>query len=238
MAANEPQLRPLSAARSALVIFGGPLALLGGSVVGARGSARALRAGARPRARHIAMLAVAAAYGAALPRLRVWGTTADERGKPLAGDETAPRTSIQHTRAVTIDAPPDQVWPWLIQAGPDRAGFYSYRWLENLAGCRMPKVEEINPGWQQREVGDTVFLHHEAGLKVVAVDPGRSLTLEAGWSFVLEPAGPGASRLLARWRFPPGPLGLLFALLMDLPHHLMERKMLLGIKRRAEAARR
>ena len=53
------------------------------------------------------------------------------------GDETVPRPSVQHTRAVTIDAPAQQVWPWLAQIGQDRAGFYSYTWLENLAGCRM-----------------------------------------------------------------------------------------------------
>ena len=234
---SEPTtLRPATALRSGLVIFGGPLALLGTTVVAARGAARSLRAGRRPRPLAAAILGAAGAYAALLPSIRGWGATPGERRKPLAGDETVPRASVQHTRAVTIDAPPERVWPWLIQLGQDRAGFYSYRWIENLAGCRMPAEEGIHAEWQAREVGDTVYLHQEAGLKVVAVEEGRSLTLDAGWYFVLEPDGPGASRLYARWRFPPGPLGLLFALLMDLPHHLMERKMLLGIKERAEAA--
>jgi len=150
------------------------------------------------------------------------------------GDDTVPRPSVQHTRAVTIDAPTKQVWRWLAQIGQDRAGFYSYTWLENLAGCRMRNADRVHPEWQQRETGDQLLLHHETGLQVLAVDAGRSLTLDCGWYFVLECDGPDRSRLLARWRIASGPLNVAFALLFDLPHFLMERKMLLGIKSRAE----
>ena len=231
-----PTARLLSRARAALVIFGGPLALLAATVAAAGGAARSARAGRLPRPHAAAMLGAAGAYVAALPRLRNWGATRKERGRAPAGDETVPRCSVQHTRAVTIAASGEQVWPWLVQIGQDRAGFYSYTWLENLAGCRMVNADRIHPEWQEREVGEIVLLHHETGIEVVAVDPGRSLTLQHGWYFVLEPDGPDRSRLFARWRFPPGPLGLAFALLIDLPHHLMERRMLLAIKQHAEAA--
>jgi hypothetical protein len=228
--------RPLVALRAGLVVFGGPLALIAATVAAAADATRALREARLPRLRSAAMLAAAAAYAAALPGLRGWGATPRERRGSLAGDEAVPRASVQHTRAVTIDAPPEQVWPWLAQIGQDRGGFYSYTWLENLAGCRMRNADRVHPEWQDRRLGDLVLLHPTAGLEVIGIDAGRSLTLEDGWSFVLEPQLPDRSRLLARWRFAPGPGGLAFALLIELPHHLMERRMLLGIKRRAQRA--
>jgi hypothetical protein len=235
-AVRKPGLSALSAVRAVLVIFIGPVAFGAASVAAAADASRSLRAGRIPRPRSSAMLAAAAAYAAALPWMRGWGATRQERGGSLAGDETVPRPGVQHTRAVTIDAPADRVWPWLAQIGQDRGGFYSYTWLENLAGCRMRNADRVHPEWQRREIGDTVLLHHAGGLQVLGVDGGRSLTLDCGWYFVLESHGPDRSRLLARWRNRSGPLELAFALLFDLPHFLMERKMLLGIKRRAESA--
>jgi hypothetical protein len=90
----------------------------------------------------------------------------------MPGDELLRPGAPTTTRAITIDAPPDVVWPWLAQLGQDRAGFYSYRWLENLAGCRMPDVREIRPDWQDRRVGQTVPLHPSAGPKLLRFDPG------------------------------------------------------------------
>lgn len=235
-AVRKPQLRPLSAVRVTLVVFAGPLALLVATAVAAIDAARSLRARRLPRPRSWAMLGVAVTYAARLSSIRGWGATTQERTKALVGDETVPQPGVQHTRAVTIAAPVQQVWPWLAQIGQDRAGFYSYTWLENLAGCRMRNADRVHPEWQHREVGDQLLLHHETGLQVLGIDAGRSLTLDGGWYFVLESDGPDRSRLLARWRWPRGPLNLAFALLFDLPHFLMERRMLLGIKRRAQDA--
>ncbi len=155
----------------------------------------------------------------------------------MTGDEIVPDPVLQHTRAVAIAAPADEVWPWLAQIGQDRAGFYSYTWLENLVGCQMRNADRIHPEWQERVRGDTLLLHPKAGYEIVALEPGRALALEPGWYFAVEPDGPHASRLIARWRCPKGPLNTPFGLLFELPHFIMERKMLLGIKRRAEAAR-
>ena len=95
---------------------------------------------------------------------------------------------------MTIEAPPEAVWPWLAQLGQDRAGFYSYEWLENLAGCDMHNADEIHPEWQEREPGDTVYLHPLNGLPVARFEPGRVLALEDWGAFVLEPHGPGAQQ--------------------------------------------
>jgi hypothetical protein len=230
-----PQTPRLTAARIAVVVLGGPIALVATTAAAAVDSARALRAGRRPRPAGALVLGAAAVYAAAVPRLRGWGATQQEREGAMTGDETVADPGVQHTRAVAIDAAAERVWPWLVQIGQDRAGFYSYTWLENLAGCRMRNADRIHPEWQRRALGDTLLLHPKAGYEIVALDPGRALALQAAWYFAVEPDGPQRSRLIARWRCPKGPLNTAFALLFDLPHFVMERKMLLGIKGRAEA---
>ena len=169
--------------------------------------------------------------------------------------------SIWHTtRAVTIQAPAEAVWAWLVQIGQDRAGFYSYRWLENLFRCAMPRVERIVPAWQQRTLGDIVWLARpdryrgEARQKVVRIDRGRVLSLaspsdwgrlvrhqtSAGgtWTFILVPVSAQTTRLVVRSRGPEAPsvLGRLFWVMVFEPaHFIMERKMMLRIRQLAEA---
>jgi hypothetical protein len=232
---RKPKLRPLSALRVALVVFAGPVACVGAVVWAAIDTVRSLVRDGHPRRLALLTLVAGAAYAAGVRWMRRWGATPQERHMALAGDETVPNPSVQHTRAVTIAAPTARVWPWLAQIGQDRAGFYSYTWLENLAGCRMRNADRVHPEWQQRQIGDQLLLHPQTGLQVLGLSPGHSLTLDGGWYFVLEPDGPDRSRLLARWRSPSGPLNLVFGLLFDLPHFVMERKLLLGIKQRAEA---
>ena len=74
-----------------------------------------------------------------------WGATEERIAKPLPGDELVPNPAIESTRAITVNAPVEEVWPWLAQIGQDRGGFYSYEWLENLAGCRMRNADRIHP---------------------------------------------------------------------------------------------
>jgi hypothetical protein len=137
------------------------------------------------------------------------------------------------TRAVTIEAAPSQVWPWIAQIGQDRGGFYSYTFFENLAGCQVRNADRIHPEWQHRDVGDTVLLHPLAGIELSRFEPDRSYALQ-GWYFALEPAPEGGTRLFARSRIPRGVTSVAYALFIELPHFIMERKMLLGIKQRAE----
>ena len=86
-----------------------------------------------------------------------WGTTPAEAHATLPGDDLLPVYTGQATNAITIHATPEQVWPWLMQIGQDRSGFYSYTILENLFGADMPKVEHLVPDWKPRVVGETVW---------------------------------------------------------------------------------
>jgi uncharacterized protein YndB with AHSA1/START domain len=172
------------------------------------------------------------------PWLRQWGATAEEANRPLPGDDLVPDPAIDLTWSVTIDAPVERVWPWLAQIGQDRGGFYSYAWLENLAGCGLKNADRIHPEWQHREVGEQVMLHPKLGLKLAHFEPNRALVMEGWGAFVLEPLDGGRTRLISRSRVPRGWSAVSYALLMEIPHFVMQRKMLLGIKERAERATR
>jgi hypothetical protein len=165
-----------------------------------------------------------------------WGARSEELDKELPGDELLPEGGTRILHAVTINASPEEVWPWVAQIGQDRGGFYSYEWLENLAGCEMRNAEDIHEEWQHREIGETVFLHPTGGLEVILFEPGRALGLRNWGTLVVEPDGRGRTRLLVRGAIPRGPFAAAYAVLMEIPHFIMERRMLLGIKERAERA--
>ena len=226
------------ALRAGTVMLGGPAVLLGTAVSSGLSSLRAVRLGRRPSPAALACLGAAACYVAAVrPWMRDWGATESEATAPLPGDEQVPDPAGQTTRAVTIDAPVDDVWPWIAQLGQERGGFYSYEWLENLAGCEMRNADRIHAEWQHREVGELVMLHPANGLEVTRFEPGRAFGLEDWGTWVLEPAADGRTRLLVRGRRRRGlALALYYNLFLELPHFLMERRMLLGIKQRVEAA--
>jgi hypothetical protein len=218
------------------MMSGGPLLLLAGSIASVVAAARALVHRRRvPSASRVAIAGLVAYVTVLLPWSRKWGATADEARKRLPGDELVDDAGLMTTRAVTIDAPVDEVWAWMAQIGQDRGGFYSYEWLENLAGCQMRNADRIHPEWQHRDVGETVRLHPATGLKLARFEPGRSYAFDGGWCFALEPID-GRTRLIARTRVPRGVASLAYAALIEPPHFIMERKMLLGIKARAEAA--
>ena len=167
--------------------------------------------------------------------MRTWGATADETHAPLPGDDLVPDPRMQTTMAVTIAAPPADVWPWLAQMGQDRGGFYSYEWLENLAGCRMVNADRIHPEWQHREIGERVYLHPLNGLAVERFEPGSVIALQGWGAFVVQPLPGGRTRLLIRGRTPGAPAAVLATVLVEIPHWVMQRRMLLGIRERAEA---
>jgi hypothetical protein len=171
-----------------------------------------------------------------------WGATDEEVNMPLPGDEFVEDPKLNATHAITINAPAAAVWPWLVQLGQRRGGFYSYTWLENLVGCEMHNANRIVPEWQDLKVGDEVWLHPKAPpLRVLAIEPGRAIVLEKCWSFILHPIDENTTRLIIRGRGEFNPdlkNGLLNFLLwrgiFEPAHFIMERKMLLGIKQRAE----
>jgi hypothetical protein len=201
------------------------------------------------------LIAASAVYGLAAvalrPRMRRWGSTAIERAASLAGDEVV-RDADQQTHAITISAAAGAVWPWLVQMGQGRAGFYSHDRLERLVGARIRNAEEIHPEWQQLAVGDLVRTYRPLprfeplGWFVAAIDPARALVLQepergavtnSSWSLTLEEHD-GVTRVLSRWRFKRRRKRIVFAaLVFDPAHFVMETAVLRGLKRRAEQAR-
>jgi hypothetical protein len=213
---------------------GGPAVLSALAATGVWSAARAVRRGHTPELGALLALTGLLGYLTLLrPWSRSWGATIGETLEEMPGDELVPDPAIAMTRAVTIDAPADVVWAWLAQIGQDRAGFYSYSWLENLAGCQLHNADRIHPEWQQRSVGEIVPLHPATGVAVQRFEPPHVLAFE-GWYFVVEPLDEHRTRLYARTRVRRGPGSFAYAALVELPHFVMERKMLLGIKHRAE----
>jgi hypothetical protein len=229
-----PEASPVQAARAFGVMIAGSVALHTVTGLSVASIAKAARARRRPHPLPIVGAAGGATYVALRRRMLRWGATDDEVQKELLGDELVRGAPVASTRAVTIDAPVKDVWPWLAQIGQDRGGFYSYEWLENLAGCRMRNADRVHPEWQHRELGDIVRMHWAFGMPVARFEPNRALVLEGWGAFVLEPLDQRHTRLIARGHRKPGLAGLWDLLLIELPHFLMERKMLLGIKTRAE----
>jgi hypothetical protein len=170
----------LEAVRAFGVMLVGSAALVAGAVWSVVSCLRALWGVRRPAPPGLAGAGALVGYLLVVrPWLLHWGATAEERSSELPGDELVDRPGIQTTRAVTVEAPVEAVWPWLAQIGQDRGGFYSYEWLENLAGCRMRNADRIHPEWQQRTVGEMVLLHPASGLRLLRFEPPRVCALEA-----------------------------------------------------------
>lgn len=197
------------------------------------------------------ILAAIAAYNFAVrPWFLHWGTTGPERSRALLGDDAWIGGAVSGTRAITIDAPPEKVWPWLVQIGQDRAGFYSYSWLENLVLADIRNTFEVRPEWQARQAKDVVrsvrrgylfgLVKEKAGYtgwKVSFVAPGQAMTLRNWGTFALEPTAAGGTRFFARSRGEslPGVGGRLFGFwVLDAAHFAMEKRMMTEIKRLSE----
>lgn len=175
-------------------------------------------------------------------RIVGWGATAAERRRPMPGDDPAARIG-RSTRAVTIEAPRSEVWSWLIQLGADRGGFFSYAFIERTLGYDKQGTG-LFPQSQDLEVGRII----PGSLKgatplitfnfpVLAVEPSRSFVLKNWGNFWLDDLDEGATRLVVRtWgKKPSGPLTRVRGIAWTVMHYLMERRMLLGLKARAEA---
>lgn len=197
------------------------------------------------------------------PRIFSWGATREECLRAWPGDEFTPQTLGICTRAITIQATPEQIWPWIMQIGQDRAGFYSYTQLENLFRAEMSNTFHLVPQWQHREVGDDLWMaakHNYGGrarMTVAYIDPFRAMVNVAyadrdsalnlqwaphgSWSFLLQPISSAASsspitRLVMRSVLPERMdfVARAFSLFWDPAHFIMERKMMRTIKRLAE----
>ena len=169
-----------------------------------------------------------------------WGATDAEAGARLPGDELLEHADGVATRAITIDAPASAVWPWIAQIGPSpRGGAYTYDWIENLLGLDMHSVDRVLPEFQHPRVGDTIG-YGPNRMRVERVEPEHALAWRSEdgnwvWAFVLLPDGE-STRLVSRNRFRLPTLAARLGMLPMEPASLvMERKMLHGIRKRAEA---
>jgi hypothetical protein len=190
-----------------------------------------------------AALAFLASLGVLYPLLRrpivTWGATSDEAASRLPGDELLDDADGVSTRAITIDAPATSVWPWLAQMGPSpRGGAYTYDWIENLLGLDMHSVDRVLAEFQHPEVGDTISLGPNR-MRLERIEPPHVLAWcsEDGnwvWTFVLK-EHEGTTRLISRNRFRlPTLVARIGMLPMEPGSLVMERRMLRGVKERAE----
>ena len=180
-----------------------------------------------------------------------YGATGGEPIEALPGDDLLPAADLVATRAATIEATPDRVWPWIAQLGQGRGGFYSYDRLENLVGCEVESADRIHPEWQDVTVGDPFRLHPKLALVVAEVDPGHSLVVDGRarpgepappydftWAFVVRRHPGLRTRLIVRERYGyTTPASRLVVEPLAAGSALMTRKMLHGIRDRVEAAR-
>jgi len=195
------------------------------------------------------ILVVAVLYWFPLRRwMGRWGTTSSDLAKAMAGDGLIVKPTFTYTMAATIDAQPEHIWPWLVQMGYQRGGLYSYDWLDRLFGfLDRPSATRILPEFQHLAVGDRIPLPHGQGYPVAAVEPGRALVLDMRnmwgfdwvWQFGLYAVDKNRTRLLSRSALHPLTIWTwLFSVVVIEPAaFLMTRRMLLGLKQRAETLR-
>ena len=187
-----------------------------------------------------------------------WGLDGHDAQRIYPGDELVPAPRWLWTHAVEIDAPASAVWPWVAQMGADRGGFYSYQWLENLAGCEIQNAETIHSDWELVE-GDELVLHPKSPpLRIVSVDRERYIVAygapdtdaraagrpwaEVSWLFFIEPIGRHRCRFVSRFRSTCSndvATWLAFGPLFCEPvGFAMDRRMLLNVKARGEQSYR
>lgn len=216
------------------------------------------KTGRRGRARRIVLIILALWAGVTAfyllvlwPWMQNWGATRAEIEATLPGDDIVPDANLRSTKGITIKAGPEEIFPWLLQIGVDRGGMYSYDWLENIFGLNVHTVDRIVPAYQEVQVGDfwrftpkDYLLNPGPGLYVQRLIENEAVLLCFGiegnpdepcfdtWQFVLMPQADGSTRLLLRSNM---------AFEQELPikltyfiQFIMERKMLLTLRERAE----
>ncbi|HYP76777.1 MAG TPA: hypothetical protein VER12_12505 [Polyangiaceae bacterium] len=179
-----------------------------------------------------------------------WGTPPKQRSRTFPGDDLIPEPRWFWCHAIELEAACPEVFPWLVQMGQDKGGFYSYEWLENLVGCEIRNAQSIHPEWQHLQVGEPFRLAPKGPpLRIAAISAGESMLIASpdpvgaaiavSWLFFLEPLANGGSRLFSRFRavYPPGIQSRLLygPTLLEPIGFAMDRALLRGIKQRVEA---
>jgi hypothetical protein len=196
----------------------------------------------------LVMLTLAVLYWFPIRRwMSGWGTTSTDLTRVMAGDSLLVDPTYSGTMAVSVNAPPEDIWPWLVQIGYQRGGLYSYDWLDRLFGyLDRPSATRILPEFQHLAAGDLIPLGRGPSWPVAVIEPARALVLDMRnmggfdwvWQFGLYPVDEQRTRLVSRscvrtqavW-------ARLFTYVIEPAGFLMTRRMLLGLKQRAEALR-
>lgn len=176
--------------------------------------------------------------------MKRWGATPADLTRVMAGDHLLPDPMYSGTMAITVNAPPEQIWPWLVQIGYRRGGLYSYDWLDRLFGyLDRPSATRILPEFQDLAVGDTIPMGQGPSWPVAVVDPPQALVLDmrnlAGfdwvWQFGLYPIDDRHTQLVSRSCVRPQSIrARVLTYVIEPAGFVMTRRMLLGIKQRAE----
>jgi hypothetical protein len=176
-----------------------------------------------------------------------WGATPSDLARLMAGDGLLVDATYSGTMAVIVNAPPQHIWPWLVQMGYQRGGLYSYDWLDRLVGyLDRPSATRILPEFQHLAVGDEIPLGRGPSWPVAAIEPRRALVLDMRnmggfdwvWQFGLYPVDEKRTRLVSRSRVRSQTVwARLFTYAIEPAGFVMTRRMLLGLKQRAEALR-
>jgi hypothetical protein len=201
-----------------------------------------------PRWRRIVLVGVASGAGLLATYLQLvrpwtmrWGATNTEVDRPLPGDQSMTRPGFSATRAITIAARPEHIWPWLVQLGSGRAGWYA---IDRIDNAGVPSAQTIRPELQQLPVGDRIPMvaGQEVGPLVKELEPNRRMLWWDGqgeftWEWILDPIDDQTTRLVSRVQEAYPPLWsrrMLYAMVASSGDIVMARKQLRGIKARAE----
>jgi hypothetical protein len=180
-----------------------------------------------------------------LPWMDRWGATDEEIAASYSGDELVPSPRITYTRAVSINAAPEEVYPWIAQLGADKGGMYSYTWIEAILQCPQTNADRIHQEWQGLKVGDKVLMCPNSdappAYEVAMIEPDRAIVVghqENGiwsdvWQFIFLPQPDGTTRLILRSR--DAKEGWYWDAMRP-GEFIMVRRMLLTVKERSEGA--
>ena len=206
-------------------------------------------------AKTMALMGGIAAYHFLMrPRMLRRGSTSDEAARVLPGDEIPPPKPFRSTMATTIDATPEEIWPWLVQVGWGRGAFYSHNRIEGLLGMDLHNADRIHPEWQHLEIGDTMRMSHPRlnylfpETKAATIDPNRALVFaiyhpegthippSGAWAFILDPVGETSTRLIARLQVSdPSLVGKMISYgFIEPAHTIMQDGMFRGLKARVQ----